>query len=140
MLALLMTGLGLAALPDSLTLAAALEFARGHRGLAVTAAALSAEARAKLRADVSFPNPIASYTYTGAAPRRHAAIDQPMDWLVRRGSDVAAGRAGVAAASAGSTRLLGEIDRDTRSAFYAALGAARGVTIADDEARFADSL
>jgi len=140
MFAVLVGAAALAMPADSLTLEAALAFARAHRGQAAVARALSDEARAKLRADLSIPEPLATYTYTGAPPRRHATVDQPLDWLVRRGSDAAAGRAGIAAARADSTQLLADIDRDTRSAFYAALGAARGLAIAEDGAQLADSL
>jgi cobalt-zinc-cadmium efflux system outer membrane protein len=125
---------------DSLTLGAALALARGHRGQVALATAVVAAARADRRVLLALPNPTASYSYTGDTPRQHATIDQPLDWLLRRGSDAAAGRAGIGAALADSTRLLAEVAREARSAFYTALGATRRLALAEDEAAFADSL
>jgi len=125
---------------DSLTLDSALALARAHRGQVAVAAAMVAAARADRRAILALPNPTASYTYTGDAPRRHATIDQPLDWLLRRGSDGAAGRGGIGVALADSTRLLAEVAREARSAFYAALGTSRRLALAEDEAALADSL
>jgi cobalt-zinc-cadmium efflux system outer membrane protein len=125
---------------DSLTLDAALALARAHRGQVAVAAAVVAAARADRRTILSLPNPIASYSYTGDPPRQHASIDQPLDWLLRRGSDAAAGRAGIGVALADSTQLLAEVAREARSAFYTALGTSRRLTLAEDEAALADSL
>jgi cobalt-zinc-cadmium efflux system outer membrane protein len=125
---------------DSLTLDAALALARAHRGQVAVAAAVVAAARADRRTILSLPNPIASYSYTGDPPRQHASIDQPLDWLLRRGSDAAAGRAGIGVALADSTQLLAEVAREARSAFYTALGTSRRLALAEDEAALADSL
>ncbi len=142
MLALLLVAHGLSGQgqQDSLTLDFALALARAHRGQVAVAAAVVAAARADRRAMLTLPNPIATYTYTGDAPRQHATVDQPLDWLLRRGSDGAAGRAGVGMALADSTRLLAEVAREARSAFYAALGTSRRLALAEDEAALADSL
>jgi cobalt-zinc-cadmium efflux system outer membrane protein len=142
MLALLLVANGLISQgqQDSLTLDVALALARAHRGQVAVAAAVVAAARADRRTLLALPNPIASYTYTGDPPRKHATIDQPLDWLLRRGSEGAAGRAGVGAARADSTRLLAEVAREARSAFYAALGTSRRLALAEDEVALADSL
>jgi cobalt-zinc-cadmium efflux system outer membrane protein len=142
MLALLLVahGLSLQGQQDSLTLDAALALARAHRGQVALAAAVVAAARADRRVLLTLPNPTAAYSYTGDTPREHATIDQPLDWLLRRGSDAAAGRAGVGVAVADSTQLLAEVVREARSAFYVALGTVRRLALAEDEAALADSL
>jgi cobalt-zinc-cadmium efflux system outer membrane protein len=142
MLALLLIARGL--LPqgpqDSLTLDAALALARAHRGQVAIAAAVVAAARADRRVLLSLPNPTVSYSYTGDPPRQHAIVDQPLDWLLRRGSEAVAGRAGIGVALADSTSLLAAVAREARSAFYTALGATRRLALAEDEAALADSL
>jgi cobalt-zinc-cadmium efflux system outer membrane protein len=142
MLAFLLIARGLLAQgqQDSLTLDAALALARTHRGQVTVAAAAVAAARADRRALLSLPNPIVSYQYTGDPPRQHATVDQPLDWLLRRGSDAAAGRAGIGVALADSAALLAGVTREARTAFYAALGATRRLALATEEAAYADSL
>jgi len=142
MLALLLAIPGLSAQgqPDSLTLEAALALARAHRGQVAIATATVAAARADRRTATALPNPIALYTYTGDPPRQHAVVDQSLDWLLWHGSAGAAGTAGIRVALADSTQLLADVDRQARSAFYRALGADRRLTLARDEAAFADSL
>jgi cobalt-zinc-cadmium efflux system outer membrane protein len=125
---------------DSLTLDGALALARAHRGQVAVAAAVVAAARADRRAILALPNPTASYSYTGNPPRQHAIVDQSLDWLLRRGSEGAAGHAGIGVALADSTLLLAGVAREARTAFYVALGTARRLALAEDEATFADSL
>ena len=125
---------------ESLTVEAALVLARSHRAQARLAAAATAAARADRRAALSLPNPSASYTYTGESPRRHAVVDQPLDWMLRRGGVGAATRADVHAASADSAQLLAQVVREATIAFYTSLGAQRRLALAADEAALADSL
>lgn len=125
---------------DSLTLDSALALARERRAQVEVAAALVAAARADWRVSVAIPNPIASYSYTGDTPNQHATIDQSLDWLLRRGSLTAAGRAGVEAAVADSVRILAQVEWEARLAYYAVMGAARQLTLAQEESAIADSL
>jgi len=125
---------------DSLTLDSALMLAREHRAQVVMAAALVAEARADWRASVAIPNPTVTYSYTGDTPTQHVTIDQSLEWLIRRGSLTAAGRAGVEEAVADSVSILAQVERGTRLAYYAAMGAGRKVTLAREDAAIADSL
>jgi outer membrane protein, heavy metal efflux system len=140
MLGFLLIGLAVQGPRDSLTLEAALALAQAHRGQIAAAAAISAAARADFRVAGAIPNPTAAYQYTGDTPRDHATIDQPLDWLLRRSGERAAGRAGIMGAVADSTQLAAQVERETSSAFYGAVGAARRLALAQDEAAFADSL
>lgn len=129
------------ALPqDSLTLDAALALARSHRGQVVIATARAEAARADLRTAVALPNPTAAYEYTGDLPRQHAMIDQPLDWVLRRGSAGTAGRAGVAAALADSLQLIAQVEREARIGFYEALGARVRLALSQEATAFADSV
>jgi cobalt-zinc-cadmium efflux system outer membrane protein len=132
--------LGVQGPSDSLTLEAAIALAQQRRGQAVVAAAAAAAARGEWRAAVQIPNPIASYSYTGDPPHQHATVAQPLDWLLTRGSRNAAGRAGIALAVADSVRILAEIGREVRHAFYGTLAATRRLAVAEEESVFADSL
>jgi cobalt-zinc-cadmium efflux system outer membrane protein len=125
---------------DSLTLDAALALARAHRGQIAAAAAAVQGARADLRVAGTIPNPSVAYSHTESVPRDHATIDQPLDWLFRRGKDRAAGQAAVIGAQADSERVTQAVLREARSAFYGLLAARRIATLAADEALFADSL
>ncbi|HEY2824936.1 MAG TPA: TolC family protein [Gemmatimonadales bacterium] len=125
---------------DSLTLSAALALAHARRGQIRAAAAGVAGARADLRVAGTIPNPSASYSHTESVPRDHASLDQSLDWLFRRGSDRRAAEAGVSGAEADSDRAVRAVNREVRSAFFGLLGARRVAALADDEARFADSL
>lgn len=125
---------------DSLTLEAALALAEARRGQAQVAAAATAAARGDWRAVTAIPNPIATYGYTGDAPRQHATVAQPLDWLLTRGSLSAAGRAGLAMAVADSVQIEAQIAREVRHAFYGTLAASRRLALAQDESVFADSL
>ena len=70
--------------------------ARGTRAASVAAAAAGvAEARAALRVAGTIPNPTVSYSHSESTPRNHLLVDQPLDWLLRRGSDRSAAQAGV---------------------------------------------
>jgi cobalt-zinc-cadmium efflux system outer membrane protein len=140
MLALLLFAHGLTLQQDSLTLDGAMALALAHRGQVAAAAATVAAARADRRTAMELPNPVAAYSYTGDPPRQHFTVDQSLDWLLRRGSAGTAGTAGIGVALADSAQLIAEVARQARSAFYAALGAVRRLTLAEDEASLADSL
>lgn len=125
---------------DSLTLDSALAIARAHRGQVAVAAAMVSAARADWRVATALPNPTASYSYTGDTPRQHATVDQPLDWLLQRGGESAAGRAGVVAALADSVRVLAAVDREATTAFYGVIAASRRLTLGEDQTAVADSL
>jgi len=140
MLALLLVAHCLTLQQDSLTIDDAVALALAHRGQVAVAAATVAAARADRRMAMQLPNPVAVYSYTGDPPRQHVTVDQSLDWLLTRSSAGSAGTAGIGLALADSTLLLAEVARQARSAFYAALGADRRLTLAQDEAALADSL
>ena len=71
---------------DSLTLSEALERARRQRGTVASSAAGVAGARATVRTAGAIPNPTISYSHTEATPVNHFLVDQPLDWLLRRGT------------------------------------------------------
>jgi len=135
MLALLLVAQSLTLQQDSLTINDAVALA--HRGQVAVATSVVAAARADMRVLVELPNPTASYSYSGDPPRQHVTVDQSLDRLLRRGS---AGAAGIGVALADSTQLLAVVVREARSAFYAALGTARRLALAEEEAGFTDSL
>ena len=141
MLALaLALALNSAAAQDSVTLTEALARARAHRPLVTEAAAGVAEARGAARTGTTVPNPVFSYTWTGDTPSEHVTLTQPLDWLMRHGSDRAAGRAGVARAEADSTATMATLARDVRVAFYDAVAGRRALALTEDQAALADSL
>jgi hypothetical protein len=94
--------------------------ARAHRGQVAIAAAVVAAARADRRTALALRNPIAAYSLSGDAPRQLVMVDQPLGWLLQRGSRGAAGNAGIGVALADSTQLLAEVARQARSAFFTA--------------------
>ncbi len=125
---------------DSITLADAVALARRHRSQAVAAAARVEEARAGVAAAGAIPNPNLSYSYSDAVPTNHIIIDQSLEWLLRRGSDRAAARAGVTRAVADSTRTMTSLLHDVRVAFWRARAAHLSQSLVEEQARQADSL
>lgn len=132
--------LALQAPGDSLSLEQALDRARTERGTVVAARAGVAEARAALRAAGAIPNPTVSYSHSEAVPRNHLLVDQPLDWLLRRGPDRAAARAGVTRAEADSALTLAGLLRDVRTAFYRARASRMAEALAVGQAALADSV
>ena len=125
---------------DSLSLAQALERARHARGSVTAAAAGVAEARAALRVAGTIPNPTVSYSHTEATPRNHLLVDQPLDWLFRRGSDRSAAQAGVSRALADSSLAVVGLLRDVRAAFYRARASRLAESLVRAQAALADSV
>jgi outer membrane protein, heavy metal efflux system len=125
---------------DSLTLAQALQRARVERGSVAAAGAGVAEARAALRTAGALPNPTVSYSHSVAVPRNHLLVDQPFDWLLRRGTDRAAARAGIARAEADSFLSVAGLLRDVRIAFYRARASRLAEALAQGQATLADSV
>lgn len=125
---------------DSLSLDQALERAARDRGAVAAAAAGVAEARAALRTAGSVPNPTVSLSYSESPPTRHLTLDQPLDWLLRRGPEREAARAGIARAAADSAQALAGLLRDVRVAFYRALAARQAQALVLAQASLADSV
>lgn len=125
---------------DSISLTQALERARNARGSLAIAAAGVAEARAALRTAGAITNPTVSYSHSESPPRNHFLVDQPLDWLLRRGSDRAAARAGVDRAVADSTLTVGGLLRDVRATFYRARASRLAEALVGAQAALADSV
>lgn len=137
-------GLGLAALqatpPDSLRLPEALAFARGHRGTVAAAGASMGEARAAARQLRALPNPTGSYGYNEDPPTHTVAVQQSLDWLLRRGGAASLGNATVARATADSQQTIAELEAEVRRAWYGALAVGRGRAVAEEQFALADSV
>src|SRR5262245_16185950 len=105
----------------TLTLETALQQARVARGRVQSAAAGVAEARAQRRVQTLIPNPSVSFEHTGDTPHQHLLVDQDLSWLLTRGPNNAAGRAGIRRAQADSVGTIAELIQNVRIAFYDAL-------------------
>lgn len=125
---------------DSITLSEALALARSGRAQGAVAASQVAAARAAVRTSGAVPNPTLSYTYSDAVPSNHLIIDQSLEWLLRRGNDRAAARAGVTRALADSTQTMTTLVRDVRIAFWRARASELSQTLVESQALQADSL
>ena len=125
---------------DSLSLAAALARARAERPRLRELRAAVAEARANLRIAGTVPNPTVTYSHSGSYPSDHLLVDQPLDWLVRRGPEREAAKFGILRAEADSVQYGAELGRDVRVAFYAALAARVTYGLTTAQAGIADSL
>ncbi len=108
---------------DSLSLSDAVARARAARGQVTVTAAQVAEARAALRSAGAITNPTVSYSHSGAVPKEHLLVDQPLDYLLRRGPERAGAESRILGAEADSSRTMAELIRDVRTAFYGALAA-----------------
>lgn len=125
---------------DSITLPDALEQARRQRGTVAGAAASVAGARAAFRTAGAVPNPTISYSHGESAPRNHFLVDQPLDWLLRRGPDRAAARAGIDRAEADSAVTVAVMLRDVRIAFFRARASRLAEGLSASQAVLADSV
>jgi outer membrane protein, heavy metal efflux system len=137
---LLLIGALAAQAPDSLSLDQALARAREYRPEIVAARARLRAARAGQQGAAALPNPLGIYSYTQSPPRRHLTFDQPMDWLLRRGNDLAAATWAFRSAGADSAQTTLDVTREARIAFYRTLAAQDGVEIVRQVAAFMDSL
>ena len=126
--------------PDTLTLDQALARARAVRGQVAAAAARVAAARAAYRVAGTVPNPTVSYSHSEATPRQHLLVDQPLDWLLKRGPDRAAARHGIGLAQADSSQTAANLEREVRVAFYTARATAVAETLTVAQAALADSV
>ncbi len=126
--------------PDSLTLAQALARAQAARAQMLVAGALVAEARGALRAAGAIPNPIVSYNHSEAVPTNHFLVDQPLDWLIKRGPDRAAARAGVNRARADSAQTIAELHHSVRLAYWRARAGLLSESLVQAQALQADTL
>jgi outer membrane protein, heavy metal efflux system len=126
--------------PDSLTLAQALARARAARAQTVVAGALVAEARGALRRAGAVPNPTVSYNHSGAVPTNHFLVDQPLDWLIKRGPDRAAAEAGVNRARADSALTIAELHHSVRLAYWRARAGLLSESVVQAQALQADTV
>jgi cobalt-zinc-cadmium efflux system outer membrane protein len=125
---------------DSVSLGSALARAHATRGQAIVAAAQVAEARAALRSAGAITNPTASYSHSGAVPQEHFLVDQPLDFLFRRGHERSAARAHITGAEADSIQTVAGLAREVRAAFYGALASAISAQLIAAQAAYADSV
>lgn len=126
--------------PDSLTLAQALARARAARAQTVVAGALVAAARGALRTAGAIPNPTVSYSHSVAVPINHFLVDQPLDWLIKRGADRAAAQAGVNRARADSAQTIAELHHSVRLAYWRARAGLLSESLVQAQAKQADTL
>ncbi|MEP7227604.1 MAG: TolC family protein [Gemmatimonadales bacterium] len=126
--------------PDTLTLAEALSRARTSRGQVVAASARVAAARAAYRVAGAVPNPTVTYSHSESFPRQHLLVDQPLDWLLRRGRDRESARYGIGSALADSSRTMADQEREVRVAFYTARAAQAAETLTIAQSALADSV
>lgn len=124
----------------TLTLDEAQRYALGARGQPAVLAAQVAVARAERGLAGQVPNPTLSYTRTQDPPRQHVLLDQPLSWLLTRGTERAVAAARVIRAQADSTRRLADLTRDVQMAFFEALAAAEAFRLVTEQAAVADSL
>jgi cobalt-zinc-cadmium efflux system outer membrane protein len=125
---------------DTLTLSRALTLSRSGRGQLAAAAARVAAARAALRVAGAVPNPTVSYSHTESPPHFHLLVDQPLDWLLRRGRDRDAARFGIGSAQADSSLTAADQDREVRVAFYTARAAAVAESLSSAQVALSDSV
>jgi cobalt-zinc-cadmium efflux system outer membrane protein len=125
---------------DTLTLDQALARSRMARGQLAAATARVAAARAALRVAGAVPNPTVSYSHTESAPRFHLLVDQPLDWLLRRGQDRRAARFGIGSAEADSSLTAADLEREVRVAFYTARAAAVAESLSRAQVALSDSV
>ena len=140
MLAVILALLLAQAPPDSLTLAQALARARAARAQMVVAGTLVAEARGAFRAAGAIPNPTVSYNHSEAVPTNHFLVDQPLDWLIKRGADRAAARAGISRARADSAQTIAELHHAVRLAYWRARAGLLSESLVQAQAKQADTL
>src|SRR3954451_5083155 len=125
---------------DTLTLEQALAQARTGRGTMAAASARVAAARAAFRVAGTVSNPTVSYSHSESPPRFHFLVDQPLDWLLRRGRDREAARFGIGSAEADSSLTAADQDREVRVAFYTARAAAVAESLSSAQVALSDSV
>jgi outer membrane protein, heavy metal efflux system len=125
---------------DSISVSQALEHARAARATLAVASAGVAEARSAFRVSGAIPNPTVSYSHSESTPRNHLSVDQPLDWLLRRGSDRRAARAGLDRALADSTLAENGLTREVRVAFYRARASGMAEGLVRAQAALGDSV
>ena len=124
----------------ALTLPEAWDAALRGRGVARSAAAGVAAASGGLRLAGQVPNPQLLLSYTGAAPSGHAILDQPLSWLVTRGSEKDAARAALEGAQADSTATIAQLGAEVHRAFYGLLARDARRRLLEEQQAVADSL
>lgn len=136
-LSLLLQG---ATVPESLSLADAVEHARGRRAEASGISARVAEARAVRRISWRPVNPTVEYTEVAADETRRLAFVQPLGSLPRLALDRRAATSALHAAAADSTQRLANLERDVVRAYFGAVASERRVTLLLELVALTDSL
>jgi len=126
--------------PGSLSLSDAVGRALHDRPRSGEATASVSQALAASRLAGQPSNPTASYIYTGDTPHSEATLDQPLDWLLTRGSARSAAAAGLRRSRVDSVQIMAGIAQDARLAFFAVLAAERNLALITAQAAAADSL
>lgn len=139
MISLLVSALLQLPADSALSLTGAWQFALLHRGAAVQASAATAEATAGLRVAGQVPNPSLSISQTGAAPRGHLIVEQPLSWMVSRSPARGAARSALARSTIDSTMQLARLGAEVTHAFYALLGREARYQLMVDQQDVADS-
>ena len=124
----------------TLTLDEAVARAHHTRAKVAIAGAIVARARGAYRVAGIVPNPTAQLEADDLAPTRKLTLAQPLSWMLRRGSDRAAGRARIDRASADSTQLLAHLTAEVHRAFFGALAATERLRLVREQTAIADSL
>lgn len=136
----LLLALQAATLPDTLSLAEALQRAYARRPQVRAATATMARARAALRVARQLPNPSLEFQADQQAPTRKAMLMQPMNWVVRQGADRSVARALAERDAADSTQQLATLERDVSIAYYSAVVSSARFALITEQAQLADSL
>jgi cobalt-zinc-cadmium efflux system outer membrane protein len=124
----------------TLTLPEAWEAALRGRGTVRSAEAGVAAASGGVRLAGQVPNPSLLVSATGATPRAHVILDQPLSWVVTRGAERSAARAALEGAQADSTATLARLGAEVHRAFYALLARDARRRLLGEQQAVADSL
>jgi cobalt-zinc-cadmium efflux system outer membrane protein len=81
-----------------------------------------------------------SYSHSESAPRYHLLVDQPLEWLLRRGRDRQSARFGVDAAQADSSLTVAEQEREVRVVYYTARAAVIAESLGVAQTALSDSV
>jgi cobalt-zinc-cadmium efflux system outer membrane protein len=85
------------------------------------------------------PNPTLSVSQTGAAPRGHLIVEQPLSWMLSRAPARGAAQSAIVRSSMDSTLQLARLGGEVSRAFYALLGREARYQLMVDQQGVADS-
>jgi outer membrane protein, heavy metal efflux system len=125
---------------DTLSLEQAMARSRTGRGQLLAAAARVAAARSAYRVAGALPNPTVSYSHSESPPRYHLLVDQPLDWLLKRGRDRTAAGYDIRTAEADSSLIALDLRREVRIAFYTARASSVAESLSQAQVALSDSV